>query len=326
MNIAFYFDYLRRSNLELKNLSKKINTNILYLWYDFVKASIAHGAILQHYCRGGFHQLKGVERRKSMTYRRICKVYKQCNNPEYQHLLDNKADFNKFFSEYINRLWLYAKEMDYSAFKRLCDQIGGGNALIIKPIDGVEGHGIYKVTIPATDDGIKNLFNKLKGQNSLIEECIKQHPQMAYGATSVNTIRPHTIMDKEGNVHLMKCLLRVGVGDTVVDNYCMGGCVYEIDVETGLVDSPSLNKSGKELIIHPGTDICMLGQKIPHWDKIKDFLTSVHKRIPQMRFVGWDLAVTEKGFELIEGNHNPDYELLEFFGSKGWYEKMKPFV
>ena len=34
------------------------------------------------------------------------------------------------------------------------------------------------------------------------------------------------------------------------------------------------------------------------------------------------MAITIDGVELIEGNHNPDYELLEFLGSTGYYEKI----
>ena len=34
----------------------------------------------------------------------------------------------------------------------------------------------------------------------------------------------------------------------------------------------------------------------------------------------------KKSNQLIEGNHNPDYELLEFLGSNGYYEKINKLI
>lgn len=149
---------------------------------------------------------------------------------------------------------------------------------------------------------------------------------MCFGGNSVNTIRAHTIMDRNGEVHLLKMLLRVGVGDAVVDNYCSGGCVYEVDIESGHIISPSLAKSAEVVFVHPGTDIFMLGYQIPNWEKVKAGVIQAQKMIPENRFTGWDVAITEDGIELIEGNHNPDYELFDFVGSTGWWSKIKPFL
>lgn len=133
-------------------------------------------------------------------------------------------------------------------------------------------------------------------------------------------------MDKEGNVHVMKTLLRVGVGDSVVDNYSAGGCVYEVDSKNGIVISPSLTKKGDIVYVHPGTETCMLGYQLPNWDKVLSAIIEAQKLIPRNRFTGWDIAITIGGVEFIEGNHNPGYELLEFFGTKGWYNKIKELI
>ena len=39
-----------------------------------------------------------------------------------------------------------------------------------------------------------------------------------------------------------------------------------------------------------------------------------------------ELTITDNGIELIEGNHNPDYELIEFFGTRGWYAKTREWI
>lgn len=45
-----------------------------------------------------------------------------------------------------------------------------------------------------------------------------------------------------------------------------------------------------------------------------------------MSFYRLGYCNTDDGIELIEGNHNPDYELMEFFGTHGWYAKTKEWI
>lgn len=323
MRISQITEYLSRSHRELCKIAEKEHSNVLYLWYDFIKCSIVHGAIINHYCRGGLYKLKGCERRKSLTYRRILKLYDASNNQEGITILNNKHLFNRHFESFIKRKWLYSAEMDFDGFCELCNCCA---ELIVKPEDGVEGVGISKILSPSAASDRRTLFDNLKKGSYMIEECIKQHPSIVYNNSSVNTVRAHTMMDLNGDVHIMKMLLRVGVGDSVVDNYAHGGCVYELDAATGHIISPSLKKDGSEVYVHPGTDTFVLGRGVPNWDKVIEGIKSAHKFLPQCRFIGWDVAVTTDGIELIEGNHNPDYELLEFFGSKGWWNKFKEYV
>jgi len=258
-----------------------------------------------------------------MTYGRILKAFSDMNEPDSVRILNNKHLFNAHFAPFVKRKWLYSKEMVFEDFSELCDSC---SCILIKPEAGMEGNGIRKIIPPSDLQERTNLFNKLSPDAFMIEECIVQHKDMVYGNTSVNTIRTHSIMDKNGEVHLSKMLFRVGVGDSIVDNYAHGGCVYEVQLESGRIISPSLKKDGTEVYIHPQTDIFMLGRQIPNWDIVKEEVKKAHSLLPGCRFIGWDVAVTPDGIELIEGNHNPDYELLEFFGTKGWWEKIKKYI
>lgn len=275
MNLSFYVDYLKRCHTELSQLSKAEGISIAYLWYDFIKCSIVHGAILNHYCRGKLYSLKGCERRRSMTYGRILKVYKIANDVRVRHLLENKAHFNTHFSNLVTRKWILSQDSTYQDFFNLCAVCDN---LIVKPFDGVNGADIYKVAVPQDETDKRELYNKISKENLIVEECVKQHPSLCIGGSSVNTIRAFTIMDNQGEVHILKMLLRVGVGNSVVDNYSAGGCVYEIDSTTGIVITPSLTKKGETVFIHPGTNFCMLGFKIPNWDIVIRSLIQAQKK------------------------------------------------
>ena len=111
-----------------------------------------------------------------------------------------------------------------------------------------------------------------------------------------------------------------------VDNYAEGGSIYEVDLETGVVCSRGKSKAGDNHIKHPGTDIIMLGYQIPNWDKVMEASRKAAEHLPQVGIIGWDVAVTESGTDMIEGNHNPDYEFYEYLGSTGYYEVFKNII
>lgn len=324
MNFKFLFDYFRKC-IKLCNEVSDISNNIrLYTYYDFLKSALLHGCLIRQYRYGGFYKIKGCERRAVITYPRMLKIYKKCNDPGYVHLLENKAEFNKHFASLINRIWIYSRDMSLQDLRDLCKQ---SSDIIIKPLNGVEGRGVSLMHVADMSDAeINALYTQLAQQDVMVEQKIEQHPAMILGSESVNTIRVHTLLDKNGGVHVFKTVLRAGVGDTVVDNYCAGGCVYEIDSAMGVVVSRSLTKLHIEYLYHPGTDICMLGYRIPNWDCVIQNVQKAARLLPQCRLIGWDIAITNDGTEFIEGNENPDYELLEFFGTGGWFKKLKQYL
>ncbi|MCH5347628.1 MAG: hypothetical protein J1E63_10980 [Muribaculaceae bacterium] len=244
------------------------------------------------------------------------------NKDEEIHILADKSHFNKYFDDYIHREWLLSSE---SSPKQIAEFILRHGNVIIKPFDAMEGHGIYKISASDIDD-IDETSQKLANQQLMIEEILKQHPDMIFGNTSVNTIRVHTILDHNGKGHVISCVLRAGVGDTVVDNYCSGGAIYPVDVESGIVTGKGKSHDGGCHIVHPFTDIVMLGYKIPNWNILLNEIIKAAERLPGLRLIGWDVAITNDGIALIEGNHNPDYELYEFIGDGKSYPTIKKFI
>ena len=44
-----------------------------------------------------------------------------------------------------------------------------------------------------------------------------------------------------------------------------------------------------------------------------ELVKKLHLEIPQVRYIGWDIAFTNNGPELVEGNEYPGYGLLQFY-------------
>lgn len=327
MRIKTYIEYLKKCNRLLNELAREKDGSralAFYFWADYLWAALRHGCLIRHYVYGEFYKLSGFERKRSLTYPRICKMFKKCNDPKYIHFLESKCDFNRYFSKFVKRDWLYNQEATFEQFK---DFVLRHKAIIVKPLELCEGHGIFRVDNLTTESEIKEFYDKIKDAPYMLEECIIPHDKMVFGSKSVNTIKIDTLLKKDGEVFVYKPALRVGVGDAVVDNYGSGGCVYDVDLDLGIVMCPSFSKDNKHHRKHPGTDITMIGYQIPHWDKVIECVTEAAKMLPQCRFIGWDVAITPDGVDLIEGNHNLDYELMEFQGIyRGWWHELKKYI
>lgn len=323
MNLNKYLEYLKKCNKLLGELSIRIDCNKIFIWLDHLYCAIRHGCLIRQYVYGDFYRLSRIDRKASLTYRRILKLFEKCNQPGSIHILENKKDFNVNFKDFVKRRWLYTPDMTYDEF---CDFADKNMEAIVKPLLLSEGEGVHKIKVPQKDSDRKSKFFELKQNESLVEEVIKQHKDMSFNVKSVNTIRMHTLLTKDGDVLCFKPVLRVGVGNAVIDNYCAGGSVYEVDVDDGVVIGVSLSKDHKKNKVHPGTSIMMLGYQVPNWDKVIDGVKEAAKLLPQCRFIGWDVSITDNGIELIEGNHNTDYEFLEFQGTRGWYRRLKHLV
>ncbi len=314
-----YTHYFKKIWAESQALSHAEGRSKLFYFCDYLHAFMRHGATLRQYSAGGFHKMHNFERSRCVTYRRWEKMLTVFNDPSQVHIFENKAEFNKRFAQFNQRGWLYLKECTQEQFLQM---VRPGCNYILKPLDEWEGHGVRKLTSAETTDPAAT-FAQLKGTDVIVEEFINQHPSMNFGNASVNTLRVMSVWDKrQGKALIYKAILRVGVGDSVIDNYCSGGLIYPVNIATGVVEAPGIGKKYGEQMFHPGTSICMLGFKIPNWDKVVETVNAAAGVVPQVRFVGWDVAITPSGVELVEGNHNPDYELIEFLGDNAWYQKI----
>ena len=67
----------------------------------------------------------------------------------------------------------------------------------------------------------------------------------------------------------------------------------------------------------------MPGLQIPHWEQIRALVNEAMERMPGIGYVGWDIAVTPDGCELIEGNcHWPGGNIIQLDGI-GKYQQIQ---
>ena len=148
------------------------------------------------------------------------------------------------------------------------------------------------------------VIEKLLSEAYMIEEIIKQHPiTKQIHPQSVNTLRIFTIIDKEGIPHIGMPIFRAGLKDSVTDNTSSGGLYFIVDKETGVVESSGRTERCRTRYInHPDTGVQVTGMKIPFYEDIVKMVKEAALITPTLRYIGWDVAISENGPLLIEGN------------------------
>ncbi len=315
--------YLETILIGCDELSKKTGCPRIYFLIDFIWSAFRYGCSVRHYFLGGFWKVCRVFRKDVFTLRRMNKVMKKYNDDNYIYLLKEKNKFNEYFHNFVHRDWIYSGDIDKNEFREFLHK---HNEVIIKPDDTSEGKGIRKVLSKSILQNFEKNFNAYKLNKCIIEEVAQNHSDLSFGGKALNTIRIYSFMDSKGSPHILKAILRCGTGDNIVDNFHGGGVGYEVDLETGIVISTGRAWKQENIIIHPGTKLCIIGRCVPEWENVKYQCLEAAKLIPQCRYIAWDISVTDYGVEFIEGNHDGDFDLLEFFGTIGYWKIIKQYI
>ena len=97
-----------------------------------------------------------------------------------------------------------------------------------------------------------------------------------------------------------------------VDNAHHGGIFANINIATGQINSDGFDVYGNNYEIHPITNFKIKDNYIPNWDDIVALSVELSLADYRIRFAGWDFAVlADNSVELIEGNHAPDFDVMQ---------------
>lgn len=227
--------------------------------------------------------------------------------------IDNKCYYDFWFHKFpqpylvlkrMNNIWLnhFGKPVDAEEMKKLIANENEG--LFIKQAeDSLGGFGVTFIENTADAyDKIINIANTIKF-DIVIQRKLTQHPDCAkLNNSSVNSVRIYSLLRKDGSVKIYSSVLRMGVGNTKVDNYGSGGISCGITPD-GTLKKYAYNKVGARVDKHPYTGVVFEGYKIPSYDKAVELVKEAHLAIPHFRSVSWDVAINEEGSPvLIEAN------------------------
>ncbi|MCR5635808.1 MAG: hypothetical protein K6F76_01310 [Clostridiales bacterium] len=167
------------------------------------------------------------------------------------------------------------------------------------------GNGVeFLDTKNMSDSDILKVFNQRK-EDFIVQEVLKQHKVLSdINNNSVNTVRIITFYHK-GEVHILSSVLRMGSGESKVDNIMQGGFACKIH-EDGRLDKYAVSRKSSWNTVHPGGTV-FEDVVIPNYAKMIAQIKEVAKRVPYFKILGWDLAIDEDGnAAFIEFNAMPE--------------------
>jgi len=192
--------------------------------------------------------------------------------------------------------------------------------LFIKPTYGVGGKGIFAfhrkdncfVSHKNNIQLNKDFLNGISNSDYIIQEGLFQHKILnEIYPHSINTFRIFTQCIDEKEISTLFAILRIGQGSMEIDNASSGGMYVKINLETGILDKKALSITGKEYLKHPDSNFVFDGFPIPFWPEIKLLAEKTALKFKEVKYLGWDIALTENGPVIIEANNAPDISLLQ---------------
>lgn len=200
-------------------------------------------------------------------------------------------------------------------------RLGGEGKYLFKPAHGFLGAGIKRFELKddrlIEDSGekieIKELLGNLLKQQSLfiLQKYLLPHPKLRPIMPSGNlgTARVLTL-NTDGEARVFTACFKIPTGDNATDNFhygLTGNLVSDVDMDSGRLlktfgSGPDKLGLVEEIFIHPDSGEPLRGFNIPCWQELLETTVNGAKAFPELGTIGWDIALTEDGPCLIEGN------------------------
>lgn len=310
---------------------------ILNIISDLLILTLYHKSLPRHYFsrylfKKGRTNIKDYFSNEFLYY----KLKPRFNDYSASDIVENKLFFDFYFSQFgisLPKVLLYNQKNIFVSrntdvevnsiheFKNQLELIFNQNpsfsSIFMKRTSGsYGGDQVFRITPLqlATDDAyMANLFSEVIKSGFLFQETILQHPELnRLNPSCINTIRFDTFIDKDGQVEIMSAYLRMSTNNKHVDNISSGGCLVGINLLTGKLRKdgyPGFSASGTIIYsCHPITKTVFEGFMIPFFEEAKQMVLRAAGLVPGLRLMGWDVAISESGPVMVEGNS--DYNMV----------------
>ncbi|NMA06567.1 MAG: hypothetical protein GX928_02475 [Ruminococcaceae bacterium] len=305
---------LRRFSMCIDRVAQESGKGKFLIAADMINSYLNYGIGYFDYLTFGFSHLSKIKRRTFMNMNKNLELVRRLNPEESRYLFENKVEFNNKFKKFLGREYIDLRNTTAEEFEQFCLR---QNAVFAKKIDDYGGKGIKKIVVPEISD-FGNVFEKLiKDGCILVEEAISQHAEMnRLVESSVNSLRIATLI-KDDKTYPIYSLIRMSDGIKHVDNISSGGMYCPVD-DTGMITAEAYqDETGLYYEKHPFSKIEFKGFRIPFYDEAVTMVVTASKLVPEIRYVGWDVAITDKGPVLIEANTIPGYDMCQNYRHLG---------
>lgn len=287
---------VRRIAREAAKLSRK---PVPLVVLDMLWCALRYETAFQDYLDWDFVLLTRRERASFMTHPKSNHLAKKLNHPELRGLFADKSRFNERFDAWLGREWI---DIRRSTADELEAFLAAHPVVMAKVPDSLSGLGIDRVESAGVRDVAAWREKLLAGRQFLVEAFIVQHPEMArLNPSSVNSLRVISYFDGTTTT-ILASVLKIGNGGAI-DNFSGGGMYTMLDDE-GVVHHPAFDESGTSYAVHPLTGTSIVGFQVPMFDQILPLVDELSRIVPEVPYLGWDVAIGPDRPVIIEGNPN----------------------
>ena len=305
--LGYYLKELDRKKFKLFLVKVKQETgkSTPVIFTDIISSSLKYNISILEYFQFHFYKLTKEEREKYAGTGYMYEYQLKMNPKTYRSVLENKLEFLHIYKNFIHHSYasLTDLEKDPSVAEKILKNKSG--KVVLKNSFGQCGNGIEVVNSSELNIGL--LVGRLKKNgNDFVEEFVVQHTAlMQLSPSGLNTVRIVTQVNEHGGVDLLAARLRITI-NSAVDNLAAGNIAAPINLTTGVVEGPGVYSdiTKPDEFLHPVTKIPIVGFEVPHWKETIAMIRQAALTNTNNRSIGWDVAITDNGPELIEGNHD----------------------
>ena len=304
---------LCRMKMYINVIHKESGKPRALLFCDMVWCFLRYGIGYLEYRTFGFVWQDRAHRATYMTMSDNHRISRRLNDRAKREIFEDKIAFLRRFAPLVKRDWL---DLEASTPQERRAFAAVHPVCFAKTRAGFGGRGVERVELCA--GGEDDVFRRLLAEGkTLVEEPIQQHPRMAaLCSRSVNTLRIATIL-KDGEVHVMYTLARIGNGRGDVDNITSGGMYAPVGADGRIAQSAFCDKTGQYYDRHPVSGVEIPGFEVPLYRESIALVQEAARVVPEVRYVGWDVALTASGPLLVEGNTLPGFYIRQNYRHLG---------
>lgn len=332
MKKLFYLGYYiketpRKSwSLFLDHAVKESEKSKFQIILDVLFASIKHNISILDYFYFRFYDKNEDEREKWAGTGYMYEFQLKMNPKSSRNLLEDKRIFLKRYHQFIlhNHVTLEQIKSNSTEFQQVINNPSG--KIVFKDALGQCGFGIQIDRAENWNHESLIQYMESNGYN-MLESFVQQADALqALSPSGLNTVRIFTQLNDKEDVVFLGSRLRISVNSNV-DNMASGNMAAVIDESSGYVVSEGVYSdiTKQNCRTHPVTGMKIVGFKLPFWKETLTLVKEAALLEKTNRSVGWDVAITNQGPELIEGNHNWCKLLWQLPAKKGLKHLIEPY-
>ncbi|WP_172135676.1 sugar-transfer associated ATP-grasp domain-containing protein [Adlercreutzia sp. ZJ473] len=267
---------------------------------DVLFCYFAYGFMPDEYMCFGLAGRAPEQRREFLSNRdRDVIVYSVNDIIELERFLDKWKTYRAYSSWYGRAAVSVGKKASYKDYLTFVES---HDSFVCKKVRLSKGDSIHLVKNSEMGDPRTFFDETASSGNAILEEPIVQSEVMAaLNPSSVNTLRVITLNTRYG-AEVLDCFLKIGRNGSFVDNGGAGGLLVGIDAGVGVLSTDGRDEFADSYAVHPNTKVRFQGYQLPDWNGAMGLAKELSSRESRVPYIGWDLAHTDSGWVVVEGN------------------------